>query len=161
MYNSVVCSTSISWTLDIKRGTHNTIIHYLLITHTYFSFQICIYQTCTHIIVYIIYSVFAILYITYLYIYIILFYFLWLVLLLSFCCTVELLSLLQIPCMCKHTWPIKVSFKSHTGLEWTIPLRPQVFGLLASGSKINSKVLWFKSHLEIVKLVPLRSIHQM
>ncbi len=30
---------SISWTLDIKRGTHNTIIHYLFTTHTYFSFQ--------------------------------------------------------------------------------------------------------------------------
>ncbi len=31
---------SISWTLNIKRGTHNTIIHYLFITNTYFSFQI-------------------------------------------------------------------------------------------------------------------------
>ncbi len=31
---------SISWTPDIKHGTHNTIIHYLFITHTYFSFQI-------------------------------------------------------------------------------------------------------------------------
>ncbi len=30
---------SISRTLDIKRGTHNTIIHYLFTTHTYFSFQ--------------------------------------------------------------------------------------------------------------------------
>ncbi len=30
------------------------------------------------------------------------------VLLLSFCCTVELLSLKRIPCMCKHTWPIKL-----------------------------------------------------
>ncbi len=50
---------SISWTLDIKRGTHNTIIHYLFITHTYFSCQICTYQTCTHIIVYIIYCVFV------------------------------------------------------------------------------------------------------
>ncbi len=50
---------SISWTLDIKRGTHNTIIHYLFITHTYFSFQICTYQTCTHMIVYIIYCVFV------------------------------------------------------------------------------------------------------
>ncbi len=51
---------SISWTLDIKRGTHNTIIHYLFTTHTYiiyiniffvfffFSFQICTCQTCTH-----------------------------------------------------------------------------------------------------------------
>ncbi len=39
---------SISWTLDTKRGTHNIIIHYLFITHTYFSFQICTNQTCTH-----------------------------------------------------------------------------------------------------------------
>ncbi len=42
---------SISWTFDNKRGTHNTVILYLSITHTYFSFQICTYQTCTHIIV--------------------------------------------------------------------------------------------------------------
>ncbi len=48
---------SISWTPDIKHETHTTIIHYLFITHTYFSFQICTYQTCTHIIVYIIYFV--------------------------------------------------------------------------------------------------------
>ncbi len=27
---------SISWTPDIKRGTHNTILHYLFTTHTYF-----------------------------------------------------------------------------------------------------------------------------
>ncbi len=47
---------SISWTLDNKRGTHNTIIHYLFITHTYFSFQIFTCQT-SHIIVYIIYCV--------------------------------------------------------------------------------------------------------
>ncbi len=58
---------SISCTLEIKCGTHNTIIH-LFITHTYFSFQICTYQTCTHIVVYIIYCVFAILYIACLYI---------------------------------------------------------------------------------------------
>ncbi len=36
------------------------------------------------------------------------FYYLCLVLLLSFCCTVELLSLEQIPRVCKHTWPIKL-----------------------------------------------------
>ncbi len=35
-------------------------------------------------------------------------YFVVCILLLSFCCTVELLSLLQIPCICKHTWPIKL-----------------------------------------------------
>ncbi len=51
---------SISWTLDNKHGTHNTIIHYLFITHTHFLFQICTWQTCTHIIVYIIYCVFTI-----------------------------------------------------------------------------------------------------
>ncbi len=81
---------SISWTLDIKRGTHKhyytLFIHHILI----FSFQICTYQTCTHITVYIIYCVFAILYIAYLYI---ILYYLCPVLLLSFCCTVELLSL--------------------------------------------------------------------
>ncbi len=32
---------SISWTLDIKRGTHNTIIHYLFITHNNFFISIC------------------------------------------------------------------------------------------------------------------------
>ncbi len=37
------------------------------------------------------------------YLYIILYY-LCLVLLLSFCCTVDLLSLKQIPCLCKNTW---------------------------------------------------------
>ncbi len=31
---------SISWTLDIKRGTHNTITHYLFTTHTYFFISI-------------------------------------------------------------------------------------------------------------------------
>ncbi len=48
---------SISWTLDNKRGTHNTIIHYLFITHTYFIFKFA-RHTCTYIIVYIIYIVF-------------------------------------------------------------------------------------------------------
>ncbi len=86
---------SISWTLDIKRGTHNTIIHY---TYLFFISNLHISD---HIIVYIIYCVFANLYIAYLYI-----------ILLSpvscRCCTVELLSLLQIHCMCKHTWPINL-----------------------------------------------------
>ncbi len=80
--------TVITWTLDIKHGTHNTIIHYLFITHTFFSFQICTYQTCTCIIVYIIYCVFAILYIAYLYMCIVFFYNHCPVLLLSLCCTV-------------------------------------------------------------------------
>ncbi len=74
---------SISWTLDIKRGTHNTIYiiyspHILI-----FSFQFCTYQTCTHIYVYIIYCVFAILYIAYLYI----------ILLLSVSCPVAVILL--------------------------------------------------------------------
>ncbi len=47
------------------------LIHYLFIKHTYFSFQIRTYQT-SHIIVYIIYCVFAFLYIAYLYIVILL-----------------------------------------------------------------------------------------
>ncbi len=37
---------SISWTLDIKRGTHNTIIQlFIHHTHLFFSFQICTCQT--------------------------------------------------------------------------------------------------------------------
>ncbi len=77
-------------TLNVEHTTLFT----LFIHHTYlffiFSFQICTYQTCTHIIVYIIYCVFAILYIAYLYI---ILYYLCPVLLLSFCCTVELLTI--------------------------------------------------------------------
>jgi len=84
---------TISWTLDIKSGTQDTILNSLFITHTIFSFQICTYQTCTHIIVYIIYCVFAILYISYFPICLLFFYYLCPVLLLSFCCTMELLSL--------------------------------------------------------------------
>ncbi len=98
---------------------HTTIIHYPFTTLTYFififSFLICTFLTCTYIVVYIfyiyiyiLYSFFAVLYIAYLDICILFFYYLCPVLLLSFCCTVELLSLQQIPCMCKHTWPIKL-----------------------------------------------------
>ncbi len=84
----------ISWTLDIKRGTHNTIIHYLFITHSYFKFQICTNQTCTHIIIYIMYCVFCyFVHCIFVYICILLFYNQCPVLSLSFCCTVELLSL--------------------------------------------------------------------
>ncbi len=58
---------SISWTLDIKRGSHNTIMQ-LCNHHTYlfvhFKFA---HQTCTHIIVCIVFCLFAILYIAYLY----------------------------------------------------------------------------------------------
>ncbi len=88
--------------IDIKCGTHNTIY---IIHHTYlfFSFQICTYQTCTHIIVYIIYCVFAILYIAYLYI----------ILLLSVSCPVAVIllhcgaSVTRTNSSYKHTWPIK------------------------------------------------------
>ncbi len=64
---------SISWTLDIKRGTHNIIIqlfiHHILI----FSFQICTCQT-SHIIFCIVYCIFDILYIAYfVYLHIVLF----------------------------------------------------------------------------------------
>ncbi len=76
---------SISWTLDIKRGTHNTIIQLYR-----YSQHILIFLSNLHVrphtIVCIIYCVFAILYIAYLYIVVC-------VLSLSFCCTVELLSL--------------------------------------------------------------------
>ncbi len=75
--------------------TWNTQHYYtLFIHHTYLFFISNLHnQTWTHIIVYIIYCVFAILYIAYLPICLLLFYYLCPVLLLSFCCTVELLSL--------------------------------------------------------------------
>ncbi len=75
---------------------HTTLLYIIYSPHLliFICFiQICTYQTCTHIIVYILYCVFAFLYIAYLYICILLFYYLCPVLLLSFCCTVELLSL--------------------------------------------------------------------
>ncbi len=37
--NSIFPQAIISWTLDNKRRTHNTIIHYVVITHTYFHFK--------------------------------------------------------------------------------------------------------------------------
>ncbi len=47
---------------------HTTLLYIIYLSHILiFPFQICTYQTCTHIIVYIIYCVFAILYIAYLY----------------------------------------------------------------------------------------------
>ncbi len=81
---------------DITRSDRqigNTIIHYLFNTHIYFFLFKFARQTCSHIIVCVVYCVFAILYIAYLYICILLFYNLCPVLLLSFCCSVELLSL--------------------------------------------------------------------
>ncbi len=53
-------------TLNVEHTTQ--LYNYLFITHNYFSFQISTYQTCTHIIVYIVYCVFAFFYIGYLYI---------------------------------------------------------------------------------------------
>ncbi len=68
-------------TLNVE---HTTLLYIIYSPHILiFSFQICTYQTCTHIAVYIIYCVFAILYIAYLYICILLFYYLCPVLLLS------------------------------------------------------------------------------
>ncbi len=94
---------SISWTLDIKHGTHNTIMQ-LFIHHTYlfFYFQICTCQTSL-IFTCIVYCVFAILYIAYLYI----------VLLLSVfsCCfhSVALWSFCHYnKILCKHTWTINL-----------------------------------------------------
>ncbi len=62
---------SISWTLDIKRGTHNTIIQ-LFIHHTYLFFHFKFAHQTSHIIICIAYCVFTILYIAYLYIVILL-----------------------------------------------------------------------------------------
>ncbi len=72
----------------------------------FFFFQICTCQA-SHIIVCIVYCVFAILYIAYLYICI-----------LFFCCLCPVLSVILLhcgasvtitnPCLCEHTWPIKL-----------------------------------------------------
>ncbi len=75
-------------TLNVE---HTTLLYIVYSPHILiFLFQICTYKTCKHIIVYIIYCV--LLFCT-LPICILLFYYLCPVLLLSFCCTVELLSL--------------------------------------------------------------------
>ncbi len=77
-------------TLNVE---HTTLL-YIIIHHTYlFTFQICTYHTCTYIIVYIIYCLLLFCTLPILYICILFFYYLCPVLLLSFCCTVELLSL--------------------------------------------------------------------
>ncbi len=55
---------SISWTLDIKRGTHNTTYS----SHILIFISICTFHTCIYIHTLSIYCVFAILYIVYLYI---------------------------------------------------------------------------------------------
>ncbi len=68
-------------TLNVE---HTTLLYIIYSPHILiFSFQFCTYQTCTHIIVYIIYCVFAILYIAYLYI----------ILLLSVSCPVAVILL--------------------------------------------------------------------
>ncbi len=73
---------SISWTLDIKRGTHNTIVQ-LFIHHTYLFFHFKFAHQTSHIIICIAYCVFTILYIAYLYI----------VILLSVSCPVDVILL--------------------------------------------------------------------
>ncbi len=91
--NSSSLRQSISWTLDNKRRTHNTIIHYLFITHTYFFISnLPIPDMYTHNCLYyfLCFWFFCTLPIC---IFVLLFYYLCLVLLLSFCWTVELLSL--------------------------------------------------------------------
>ncbi len=45
--NSFFPQAIISWTLDIKRRTHNTIIHYLFITHSFFISNLHIYDLHT------------------------------------------------------------------------------------------------------------------
>ncbi len=55
---------SISWKLDIKRGIHNTIIHYLFITHTYLHFNFHIsylyIHNCLYYILYFVHGLFCI-----------------------------------------------------------------------------------------------------
>ncbi len=84
----------ISWTRDIKRRTHTTLLYIIYSSHILIFISICTFHTCTYIIVYIVFLIFCIL----------LFYYLCPIQLLSLCCTVALLSLNQIPCMRKHTW---------------------------------------------------------
>ncbi len=87
---------SISWTLDIKHGTHNTI--YIIYSSPYLFFiSICTYQTCTHIIVYIIYCFCY--FVHCLFVYFV--YYSFIICVLSCCCH-------SVPRVCKHTWPIKL-----------------------------------------------------
>ncbi len=102
-YAKRICA---SLPLDYSRDTHNLINfstqHYTIIqlfihhTHLFFPFRICTCQT-SHIIVCIEYTLPICIFV----------YcsFVVCVLSLSFCWTVELWSLKQIPPMCKHTWP--------------------------------------------------------
>ncbi len=79
-------------TLNVEHTQHYYTIIYS--SHILIFISICTFHTCTYIIVYIVFLIFCIL----------LFYYLCPIQLLSLCCTVELLSLNQIPCMRKHTW---------------------------------------------------------
>ncbi len=80
---------SISWTLDIKHGTHNTIIHYLFTTYTYFFISnLHIPDLYTHNCPYYILCFWHFVHCLFVY-----YSFVVCVLLLSFCRTVELLSL--------------------------------------------------------------------
>ncbi len=53
----------ISWTRDIKRRTHTTLLYIIYSSHILIFISICTFHTCTYIIVYIVYCVFDILYI--------------------------------------------------------------------------------------------------
>ncbi len=83
---------SISWTLDIKHGTHNT-IYIIYSSHIliFFISNLHISDLYTHNCLYYIWCFCYFVHCLFVYLYIILYY-LCLVLLLSFCCTVELLS---------------------------------------------------------------------
>ncbi len=79
---------STSWTLDIKRGTHNTIIQ-LFIHHSNIFFISNLHMSdLTHNCLY-----YILCFCYFVHICILFFYYLCLVLSLSFCCTVELMSL--------------------------------------------------------------------
>ncbi len=95
----------ISWTLDIKRGTHNTIIHYIINTHTYFfSFHVRPVHIIKHNLILYYLLCFDFLYISYLYIIVLLSD-------LSCCChSVALWSFCRYNrfLVCVNTWPIKL-----------------------------------------------------
>ncbi len=86
---------------------HTTLLYIIYSSHIFFISNLHISDLYIHNCLFYFFF-FAFLYIAYLYICILLFYYLCLFLLLSFCCTIELLSLYQIPHICKHTWPIKL-----------------------------------------------------
>ncbi len=100
----------------------------------------------------VVYCVFAILYIAYLYI----------VLLLSVSCLVAVILLhcgasVQIPCMCKHTWPIKLMFFSPCAPRDPVSLS-RLISNLVQVFPINYPriVLYFKCCLLLVSFVHFR-----